>query len=115
MPGTVSGNGPKEKRRAGARRGEPIPEATWCHIEDQLRDAQRERREPVTVETPDTAVREVLGAAVRRCAAAPVHGRFPWTQAKVQACYRRVAATAGEAASLGMPLGWPRGTDTTLQ
>jgi len=108
-------DGREKKPRGGACRTEPIPEATWRGVEELLRDAQRKRREPITVKTPDTAVREVLGEAVRRCAAAPVHGRFPWTQAKVQACYRRVAATAGEAASLGMPLGWPRGTDTTLQ
>jgi len=107
-------DGPEGKRREGAGRTEP-PEATWCHIEDQLRDAQRERREPVTVETPDTAVREVLGAAVRRCAAAPVRGGLPWTQATMQACYGRIAATAQGAARLGMALGFPRGKDTTLQ
>jgi hypothetical protein len=107
-------DGSRKKREGGACRTDPIPEARWCDIEEWLREAQRERQEPVTVETPDPAVREVLGAAVRRCAAAPVRGWLPWTQAKVRACYSRIAATAQGAAELGMPLGFPRGKGTLL-
>jgi hypothetical protein len=102
-------DGPEEKPRGGKRRTEPIPEATWCRIEEHLRDAQRKRQEPVTVETPEPAVREVLGAAVRVCAGAPVPGWLPWTQATVKACFSGIAATARGAAQLGMPLGFPRG------
>jgi hypothetical protein len=109
---TVAGDGLEEKPRAGE---ELIPAASWREIEELLREAQRARRKPVTVATPDTAMREVLGEAVRRCAAAPVRGGLPWTQATVRASYGRIAATAQGAASLGMALGFPRGKDTTLQ
>ena len=52
---------------------------------------------------------------MRRCAAAPVRGELPWTQATIRATYGLIDATAQGAARLGMPLGFPHGKDTTLQ
>lgn len=113
----IAGGGRAEKPPGGECRREPIPETTWRRVEKLLEDDRRRRQgEPVTAEDapPDPVVRAVLGAAVRRCAAAPVRGRFPWTAPQVVACYRTLAETARGAARCGMPLGYPRGKGTVL-
>src|SRR5262245_7563917 len=103
--GTAAGDGREEKREGAEYRAEPIPEEIWRWLEARL-----------GVETPDTAVREVLGEAVGWLAAAPVTtGCLPWSAAEVRDCAHLMATTVPRAVRLGWQVRIPSGKETLLE